>query len=493
VALKNIVQHLPMKNFLKPPKLLYSYLATEMLAPFFASFVVMNGVFFLIKLIPFLDFVLDLNIGFADFVRLFSYLFPSIFLYSIPMSAMMGVTIGFARLSSDSEILAFKASGISVYKILPPVIFVAGAIALLTSYFSVKLIPLSEKSMKQLTYQLLKEKITEGVKEHVFTEALGEIVVYIDKIDKNTGKWQNVWVSDTRGVANPVITMASSGSMASNISSMMVSILLENGSLHRPGIDDAQIVQFDTYQINIPLRTPYGNSTAMKRTALSMHELLQQAEIEQNPTESRKYLIEAHRRIVLPVGCLIISILGLPLGLQARPGRKAIGIQAGLGIFVLYYVLFTISRTLAENGAISVLIGMWAPNFFFFVVGIFWIYRIANEKSLLPIRMVEIIGKLWIIAMTPLQKVKVLAVRSFNRKNKAIEEQSPKDVDGSADNIIAGNAKSFVFHLPQCKFYKCRNCTIYFNNIETAIASGFEPCKFCKDLIESGSSPKSNK
>ena len=62
------------------PLLFYSYLATEMLAPFFASFLIMNGVFFLIKLIPFLNLVLELNISLGDFVRLFSYLFPNMFL-----------------------------------------------------------------------------------------------------------------------------------------------------------------------------------------------------------------------------------------------------------------------------------------------------------------------------------------------------------------------------------------------------------------------------
>ena len=143
--------------------------------------------FFLAKLIPFLDFVLELNIGLADFIRLFSYIFPNIFLYTIPMSAMMGVTIGFARLSSDSEILALKASGISMYQILPPVIIVATLIALLTSFVSIKLIPLSAVSMRQLSYQLLKEKIRNGIKEHEFTEALGDVVVYVDKIDKASG------------------------------------------------------------------------------------------------------------------------------------------------------------------------------------------------------------------------------------------------------------------------------------------------------------------
>ena len=468
----------------KRPRLLYSYLATEMLAPFFASFLIMNCVFFLVKLIPFLNFVLDLNIGAADFVRLFCYLFPNIFLYALPMAAMMGVTIGFARLSSDSEILALKASGVSIYQILPPVIMVASLIALLTSYISIKLIPLSEVSMKQLTYQLLKEKINEGVKEHVFTEALGEVVVYIDKIDKSTGEWRNVFVSDTRGVDNPIVTMASTGSMTSNISSMMVSIILRNGSLHRPGHDSAQIVEFEQYQINIPLKPPTGRATTLKKTALSMKELREEAERATVEENRRKYLIESHKRLVLPLGCLIIALIGLPLGLQARPGRKAIGIQAGLAIFVLYYILFTLGKTLAEEGVLPVALAMWTPNGIFLLLALFWINRIAIEKPLVPEAMALLVSTLWQGATAPLRRLgrRVAATLGRNVGDKALQEERAQQ--RAAHNIIKGNAKSRVFHVPACEYYNCKNCTISFKDIDVAIESGFEPCRFCQDLIE---------
>lgn len=374
-----------MKHPYSAPKLLYSYLATEMLGPFFASFLVMNCVFFLAKLIPFLNFVLELNIGFADFVRLFSYLFPNIFLYSIPMAAMLGVTIGFARLSSDSEILALKASGISMYQILPPVIIVTALIALLTSFVSIKLIPLSAISMRQLSYQLLKEKIRNGIKDHEFTEALGDVVVYVDTIDKTSGRWTNVWVSDMRQVNNPIVTMASSGRMTSGIDEMMVSIELQSGSMHKPGIDSAQIVQFDQYRINIPLHLPEISATRMHKSALTMRQLLEESQQpEGDLSKSRRLLIEFHKRLVLPVGCLMISLLGLPLGLQARPGKKAIGIQAGLAIFVLYYVLFTLGKVLAEDGFFPVWLAMWSPNLLFFGLAIFWIIRVSNEQPLIP-------------------------------------------------------------------------------------------------------------
>lgn len=460
-------------------------MATEMLAPFFASFLIMNCVFFLVKLIPFLNFVLELSIGLADFTRLFSYLFPNILLYSIPMSAMMGVTIGFARLSSDSEILALKASGISMYQIIPPVLIVTSLIALMTSYCSIKLIPLSEVAMKQLTYQLLKEKVNKGIKPHVFTEALGDVVVYVDEIDKETGEWTDVWVSDMRGVDNPIITMASTGWMKSNLQDMNVSIILSNGSLHRPSNKDAQIVEFDKYMINVPLTPPESKATRVKRRdVLTMQELLAEAgSITEDNEEKRKLLIEFHNRIVLPAGCLLISIIGLPLGLQARPGKKAIGIQVGLGIFILYYVLFTFGKNVAEEAVLPVTIAMWIPNTIFFCLAIFWTYRVANEQPLIPTMITDFCVKIYLQATTSAKNIWGHSVNKITGTIDIDEEQeflSPND----RPKAISGNPKSRVFHVPQCEYYNCKNCTLEFKDVQVALEADFEPCRFCRHLMD---------
>ncbi len=472
-----------MKTAYKLPFLLYSYLATEMLAPFFASFIIINSVFFLVKLIPFLNFTLELNIGLSDFIRLFAFLFPNIFLYSIPMAAMIGITIGFARLSSDSEILALKASGISIYQVLPPTIVVAILIALFTAFFSIKLIPLSEISMKRLVYQLMTEKINHGIKEHSFTEALGDVVVHVDKINDKTGEWEKVWVSDMRGVQNPVITMASTGSMKSNIEDMMVSIVLRNGSLHRPGNENAQIVQFERYIINIPLLPPDSKATRLKRSSLTMSELLENSQLEtQNTTHKRKLLIEYHKRLVLPFGCLMISLIGLPLGLQARPGKKAIGIQAGLAVFILYYILFTFGKTLAEEDVLPIPIAMWTPNILFLLLAIFWIIRISNEKPLFPEKITRLFGKYF-------GQITHFLAGQYSKITKHLRGQGPIDEkvnkgsgQGMTKTEIRGNVKSRVFHLPECEFYDCRNCTIEFKDIQIALDSGFEQCHLCKTL-----------
>lgn len=395
-----------MKLFQRMPFLLYSYLATEMLAPFFASFLVMNAVFILVKLIPFLNFVLALQIGFTDFIRLLAYLFPSIFLYTLPMAAMLGITIGFARLSGDGEILALKAGGISMYRILPPVIIVASLIALLTCYFSVKMIPASEIAMKQLTYQILKEKVDQGVKEHKFTEALGDLVLYVDKIDQVTGEWQNVWVSDMRGVTLPTITMAQSGTMKREPGTLNITIELTNGSLHRQKNTGAEIVTFDKYTLDIPINIGAEIINPLHKRFLSMTALRSQAQKLGLDTQlGRTYLIEYHKRLVLPVGCLMLSFLALPLGLQARAGKKAIGIPVGLGIFIIYYILHTVGKELAESGTTPLIPSLWFPNIFFFALAMFWISQVTNELPLIPEKISCASQKFWDSVSSPLRKM----------------------------------------------------------------------------------------
>ncbi|CAG37312.1 LptF/LptG family permease [Desulfotalea psychrophila] len=314
--------------------------------------------------------------------------FPNIFLYTLPMASMLGITICFSRLSTDMELLALKAGGISIYKILPPVFLVASAITLIAFYFSTQLIPASELAMKKLSYQILKEKIDQGIQAHKFTDAMGDIVIYVDKVDKETGDWHNVWVSDMRGVKQPTITMARSGSMKSNSKQMSITIKLTDGSLHRPEEQGTEIITFKDYTINMPLETGGKNIFMLHKRLLSMPELLEQAKRWGNESKKRGriYLIEFHKRLILPIGCLMLSFLALPLGLQARPGKKAIGIPVGLGIFIVYYILHTVGKELAEAGTVPLIPALWLPNVLFFLLAIFWIYRATNEKGLFPTR-----------------------------------------------------------------------------------------------------------
>ena len=470
---------------LRLPLLLYSYIASELLAPFFASFLILYGVFFLVRLIPLLDVVLGLGIGFADFIRLFSYIFPHMLLYVIPMASMTGVIIAFTRLTNDREILAFKACGISLRQMLPAVVLVAGSIALLTGFFSIHLIPAGEVAMRQLMFQLAKEKIDKGIKEKQFTEALGDLVVYVDRIDEQ-GIWHGVYVSDMRNREQPIITMAESGRMEAEVNRMLVTIVLGNGTLHNTDGLDNQVIRFKRYQLQIPLKPPTridgDDVTILDRGAMTQAQLLAAA---QNPRETPRgrirYLTEYHHRLVLPVGCFILSLLGMPLGLQAKPGKKAIGIPIGLALFVFYYIVYTVAQVLVEDLVLPLVPGMWAPNVLFLILTIYVFYRTENERSILPAILEDWLTLFQERFVSPFtSRIRSLLTRIFSRRRK--RKQGQPEQDQAQDLLIHANGLSMVYHVPGCEFYNCENCTIFFISIEIAEQAGFKPCRFCRKL-----------
>ena len=381
------------------PILLTGYLATEMLAPFFAAFLIINSVFFLVRLIPFLNVVVELGIDSADFIRLTSYLLPNMFLYSMPMAVMLGVIIAFARLTADSEILALKAGGVSLSHALPPLVMVCLAISLLTAYCSMTLIPAGEIAMKQLMLQLVRDKINQGMHEKQFTDSLGDLVIHVEKIDPQSGEWQQVWVSDRRDQDQPSITMAETGSMSINETTMQVSLTLNHGSLHRPEGNTSQIISFERYQVNIPVHIPTSTDgddlSQISAWTMTMDQLQQSAsQLGRDTREGRNRLIHYHRRLALPAGCFVLGLLGLPLGLQSGPGRKVGGIPLGLAAFISYYILFTVGKNLAESSSLPVWLLLWLPNLILLSFTIYCIRRVISEHPLFPRRVRQIFSPL---------------------------------------------------------------------------------------------------
>ncbi|MGR0480992.1 MAG: LptF/LptG family permease [Candidatus Electronema sp. V4] len=454
--------------------LLHSYLVGELLAPFFASFVILYSVFFLIRLIPLLEVVLDLGIGLADFVRLFSYIFPHLLLYVIPMAGMTGVIIGFTRLTNDRELLAFKTCGISLRRMLPPVVLLAAAIAALTGWFSVRLIPAGEVAMRQLMYQLAKEKIDKGIKEKKFTEALGEVVVYVDETDAD-GAWRGVYISDMRGRQQPVIIMAKNGRMQADISRMAVTIFLENGTLHSTSGFDGQTVRFRRYQLSIPLKPPTkidgDDVTLISKSSMSQTQLLEEASRpDAHPQDVITFMTEYHHRLAMPVGCLILSLLGIPLGLQAGPGRRAAGIPLGLVFFVLYYIVSTIGKVLAEDKAVPVPVGMWLPNLLFAAMTLFVFRRAEQERPVIPEPLTAALSWLFGLLLAPWHR---LAARFSKKRRRRTAAAS------AAGLLVHAEPASRIFHLPGCPQHSSRRGTLQFRSVRLARREGFQPCPRC--------------
>jgi lipopolysaccharide export system permease protein len=365
------------------PILLYTYLAAEVLAPTIGAFIILNCILLLGKIIPLLDTILAFGVGITDFIRLCAYIAPQLFLFTIPMAFMMGTIIGITRLGSDGEIMILKSSGVGLYKTLPPIVVIALMAAIATGLFSVRLIPAGNIALHKLMFQLAKEKIDKGLREKHFSDVIGDVVFYADQIDRTTGLWRGVYMTDLRDSMNPIIIMAQSGQLSTDHKNMSLSLALRNGSLHRTQGNITQHIDFDKYSLHLALPTPAsGASPAADRRSLSLRQLQEQAELlGPNKEPGISFLIELHQRLSLPVGCFILTLLGLPLGFLAGPGRRSMGLPIGLGIFIAYYILLTAAKALSESLVLPVAPAMWGPNILFFPIMIYLLHSTAAETT----------------------------------------------------------------------------------------------------------------
>ena len=367
------------------PRLLFTYLINQVLAPFYASLIILTSILFLSKLIPILDLILDYNISLADFFRLYAYFVPQLLLFALPMASMMGVTLGTTHINNENELMVLKASGISLYRMLPPVILVALSTAVLTGIFSIYLIPAGNRAKVELAFQLAKEKIDRSMQEKHFSESLGDIVLYADRIDQKTRIWNGVYISDMRDSRHPVTIISENGIISADSSKGILAISLNNGILNRTTSNAVQTIDFERYDMNLPLENPTANPLArMGKSTMLQSELLAEAERQgKNTPAGATYLNEFHKRLALPVSCFILTILGFPLGFLSGPRHKTIGIPLGLAIFILYYVLLTGAKTVSESLMIPAAIAMWMPSLIFLIFTLVFIRSVARESHTL--------------------------------------------------------------------------------------------------------------
>jgi lipopolysaccharide export system permease protein len=363
------------------PRLLNTYLINQVLAPFYASLIILTSILFLSRLIPILDIILGYNIGLVDFFRLYAYFTPQLMLFALPMSGMMGVILGTTALNNENELMVLKTSGISLYRMLPPIILVALSAALLTGLFSIYLLPAGKKAKVELAFQLVKEKIERSIPEKRFSESLGDIVLYADSIDQKTRAWKGVYISDMKDPRHPITIISESGILSADSTRGTLSISLQNGVLNRTSADAVQTINFKGYDMNLPLETPTSNPLAkVDETTMLQSELLEEADRKgRNSREAATYLIEFHKRLALPVSCFILTLLGFPLGFLSGPRHKTIGIPLGLAVFILYYVLLTGCQIMSESMLLPAGIAIWLPNLLFLILTMLFIKSVARE------------------------------------------------------------------------------------------------------------------
>ena len=330
------------------------------------------------------DMVLNKGVPIGDIALLFAYTMASFLVLTIPFSFLMAILIAFGRLSSDSEIVAMKASGIGLAQMMRPTMTLAIGIALITALLSNYLAPASTNAFRNKLFNIASKQASIGIQPQIFNSDFDDIVLYTAAMDDSTGVLSGVFISDERLNADPSIISARTGQIISDAESKTLTLHLEDGSVHRESIIEGenayQVIAFQTYDINLDLGgglTQPGQKHK-KLNQLSSFDLFNGRNKPENSKYRLRYEIELLDRLVLPLTPILFALIGVPLGIQSTRSGRGGGFAIGLVIFLVYYILYSTNKTLTLNLGITPYILFLPPLIFLFFGG--YIYTQAVQE-----------------------------------------------------------------------------------------------------------------
>ncbi|KFZ45061.1 hypothetical protein DS62_06110 [Smithella sp. SC_K08D17] len=371
-------------------KIINRYIFKEIAFPFIIILLVLTFVLLMGKIMQIMDLVINKGVNVFSIAKIIVFLLPSFMLFTIPIALLIAILIAMGRLSADNEITAIKTSGISLMQIFYPVAIASLITFILAVFISYFLVPQSNFATKRLLFNIAQQNASIGIKEKVFNSDFKDFLIYAEKIPVNQNYMEGVIISDNRMIGEQNTILAKRAILVSDADSMTVKLKLEDGSIHTVSSDlkNYRKIDFMSYEINLDLSTALANLDESSKTSTEMtvSELLEKMKKPGlDPAAIRELAIEVHKKFSIPLSCLFFGLLALPLGIRSHRSVKSRGFAVGLIVVASYYLLRIGGEALVETGYLSPVIGVWAPNFLFALVGICLLYTANREISLIPI------------------------------------------------------------------------------------------------------------
>jgi LPS export ABC transporter permease LptG/LPS export ABC transporter permease LptF len=367
-------------------RILTRYILGEILSYTFFGCALFTFILFMPYLPHVLEMVVRNSSTFSNAAEIFLFTLPNLFRVTIPMAVLVGVLLGLSRLAADSEIIAMRASGLGIGYFVRVSCIVAIGGTLLGLANSLYLAPRANQAILEMEQSLETSQASYQIQPRVFYEDFKNFVLYVQDVRSGTGaaNWRQVFMADVSDPSTPHITTAASATVVSD-STQELLMRLRNGA-------EQEAVAGQPGQYNVsaftttdrPLELSPQSDVHLGRLDTAIYALPMSALLERiHGPDSKRFLIELHNRFAFPAACLVLMLVGVPLGVASRRGGKSSGFVFTILLVFLYYFLSSTGIALGRQNRLPAFLAVWSANLLFAVVGVFLLWQMASGGRLL--------------------------------------------------------------------------------------------------------------
>jgi lipopolysaccharide export system permease protein len=355
------------------------YVAWEVIAPFLMGVGLLTFALVTGRLVKLTEMVVNHGVTIGEVLGLIAYILPAFLELTLGMAVLLGVLLGFGRMSGDQEMTAARACGVSLYRIAVPVMGVALVVYAISTWFAFSVRPWANQRLEDRLYYLTRTKAAAGLREKVFNDQLPGFVIYVDHISDDDGTLHGVLISDSH---QQTTIIGKRGVVLPDEKGGGVTIRLFDGSLFGTDAnsDQSHVTSFRIYDLNVRPKT--AASTDLDPEEMSYGELkarIAQARAAGKPDYEAETELAA--KYTVPLATLMFAMLGISLGLKPARGGHSERFGVAVGLFFFYYGLMRVGRTLAERGRLDAFVAMSIPNVVFIALAVWLFVRAAQDKG----------------------------------------------------------------------------------------------------------------
>lgn len=387
-------------------KIFSRYIIREIATFFLISLAAFTGLLLVLRMLRLTSLIINRGVDFTQISRVFIAVIPTFLEIALPMSALLGVMLAFARMSGDSEVVVMRASGISILNFIRPIGAFAVIAVTISLAVSLALRPWGFAELSAALFDVARSKSISGLSEGVFNK-LGDITLYAEQVDYKSGELARVVVDDKRDPTQRKVVVAKRGRIVADPTTQTISLLLANGMAHERNGEKYSRTAFTSNSLRVDQADLQGEGRkGLVARELSVPALLQAIATYEETLNSgtpepyqlygealsrkdllkkyRRSRIELGQRVSLPFASCIMSFVGMALGIMSPRTQRTWGVGfaglLGLIVFVVYYSVFSIGLALADKGTVPIPLALWFPNVLTSTLTVWMLYKLGTEQ-----------------------------------------------------------------------------------------------------------------
>lgn len=368
------------------------YIFRETLVPVGLGFLIYTFILLMQVLFNAAEMIIRRGVPAAQIGEFILLTLPNVVVLTIPMALPFGILVAVGRLSSDSELIAMRASGLSLKRLYLPILALSIFLTLLTGFLSIYVMPRTNHAFARLRLDILARSLAKQVEPRVFYEEFEGLMLYVFDFDSLRDKWRGVFLTDDLPQNKNRVAVAERGDIRIDKDGKNLLLNLENVVFHH--VDFSKPLEYTTESSREWNEAIANDLSSGQFSKSSISKGLREQTLPQlraslrnpnlHPQIRNLTRVEIHKKFSIPAACLAFGLIALPLGITKLRGARATGFAVSVGLIVAYWIMIKTGEETAATGHTSPWLAMWLPNLVLSGLGLYFLYRKNRDLDLLP-------------------------------------------------------------------------------------------------------------